>query len=227
MLIPGISDDQAAIDLQQKADEEVNKHSSRLTTIAQSIDRLTLKTKYTPVVQRDLASEDLLKKYASIVYTAALLPLRKFAAQKGLNRPWDGLNGASFVDWEKRFHRGNKSNANLNNSSLMSFGSIPVVEVSDDDDSDDDKTVQSYNPSNSHSMLKIKTVDQSLELSREAGTLVLETMRANSENMKINNKNYITDMTPTKPVDEDDDGELHFLYIFVAPFQVNCKGFIA
>ena len=194
----GIANDEAADELGAKADAEVQKHTSRLAIINQSIDRLTLQTKYSPVVQRNLASEDLLKKYAHVVYAAALLPLRKFAAQKGLGRPWDGPNGATFIDWEKRFHRGNKSVL----SSASASAGIQEEESSSDEDDDDDRTVQSYNPS--HSQIKIKTVDQSLELSRQAGTLVLSTMRSTSEKANYSRKNHVTDMSPSRPADDDD-----------------------
>jgi hypothetical protein len=44
-------------------------------------------------IQKRNASTDILTKYTAIVYPPFILPLRGYAAQAGLGRPWDGLNG--------------------------------------------------------------------------------------------------------------------------------------
>ena len=224
----GIATDAKAKELEQEAENEVQKHIDRLQTINNSIIRLTTQTKILPILQKRMISEDLLKKYAFIVFTASLLPLRKYAAQNGLNRPWDGPNGAFFIDWEKRYFRGKQNNSvnnssmnvldnkigitsnisnNNNNSSSNNFNSndSSLDDLNDDDDQSISSTMKLMNKN------QIKTVDQSLELSREATEHTLDDMRQQSFSKKITKKNAITDFNSEKSpiIEDDDDGKIN------------------
>ena len=42
-----------------------------------------------------------------LISTGALHPLRRYAAQFNVGRPWDGFSGAAFEEWKSRFGSGN------------------------------------------------------------------------------------------------------------------------
>mmetsp|Transcript_18753 Transcript_18753/g.18072 ORF Transcript_18753/g.18072 Transcript_18753/m.18072 type:complete len:224 (-) Transcript_18753:94-765(-) len=176
----------------QEADDEIIQQQQRIKAIAESIERLTIASKEDIIVQKRNASTDILTKYTALVYPPFILPLRGYAAQAGLGRPWDGLNGVTYLDWKKRFYRGG-----------------PTPEKTEGDDEDEAKTEGSDSSDDSdaedriinYNTVKIRSAEEALRLSRQASGNMLVQMRIDAEKKK---NQRIEERDNRVPVEEDE-----------------------
>ena len=81
----------------------VNVHEARLAALGKSLERLNAESQLAVTQQKRAAAEDLMQKYSKFVNDGALHPLRRYAAQFNVGRPWDGFSGAAFEEWKSRF----------------------------------------------------------------------------------------------------------------------------
>ena len=98
----GIYSDEQRDELVKKHQDLVTLHEARIEAVVKSQERLNLASQSTMLEQKQMVAEDLMTKYAKVIYDASLHPLRRYAAQFKVGRPWDGFSGAAFDEWKSR-----------------------------------------------------------------------------------------------------------------------------
>ena len=200
----GISDEAQAVSMGKAAEDLIEKHVRRIIVINKSIDRLTKQTKMPVSEQKRSVSYDLLHKYVFIVHAAAILPLRKYADQNGLARPWDGENGLSYRNWARRHRGGDTATA------LTTDTEYGMTRSKNDDDDDDESGSESAEDSGTVSLQgggtrmthRMKTLSSAMTYSRQAAGAVLQSMRKAAADRDL----LATDLGPSKFQMDFDDG---------------------
>jgi len=98
----GIYSDEQRDELIKKHQDLVTLHEARIEAVIKSVEKLNVMAQSTMIEQKRLVAEDVMTKYAKLIYDASLHPLRRYAAQFKVGRPWDGFGGAAFDEWKSR-----------------------------------------------------------------------------------------------------------------------------
>lgn len=178
-------------ELVKKHKDLVALHEARIEALIKSLDRLNNESTSTVSEQKKAAAEDLMTKYAKIVHEANMHPLRRYALQFRVGRPWDGFGGAAFEEWKSRYGSGKGGEGAADDDDDAGSQGSPVKAKARS------KIITSKDDRAPSRMMELTTHDEALDCSRLA---CMEALHADRFANELKRKS-------SKPGDDSDDEE--------------------
>lgn len=98
----GFTDLTEALKKINKAEDDVNVLAERIEILTDMVTKLKASTNQDYQSFCFQAAADLVQKYCVLGYHSAVLAFRRYAAANGLQRHWDGEDGAAYLEWKSK-----------------------------------------------------------------------------------------------------------------------------